>query len=140
MTRPDPKSDINNMQERPSIADMFVSVSRVKPYTGTMRNAQISVKNLLPQQSKPIKPPELSFLAFEDLKTCIAEDLTDLGISEGEDDIECDGKIMSLVWLMSESGQLGRVYDDDSFQCAVEDHRLAYKNIVQLYIIDSKGE
>lgn len=41
---------------------------------------------------------------------------------------------------MSESGQLGRIYDNDSFQSAVEDHRRTYKSIVRLYIIETKGK
>jgi len=128
------------MQERPSIANMFVSVSRIKPYTGTMWNAQISLRHLQDQFGRIAEHAKLTCLSFEILRSYLADELTDLDISQGEDDIECDGKIMSLVWRISELGQLGRVHDDDSFQCAVEDHRRECKYIVQLYIIDSKGE
>lgn len=123
------------MQERPSLANMFVSVSRVKPYAGTMWNAQISLRLILDHPGA-----ELTSLSFSVLKECTVGDLTDLDLCGEEDEIESEGKTMCLVWRMSESGQLGRVYDNDSFQSAVEDHRRAYKNIVQLYIIEPKGK
>jgi len=132
------KSDVK--MKRPSIARMSISVSRVKPYTGTRWNAQIRAWRCRGKPDENAKHIKLQCLLFKELRGLIADDLTDLIIAEEEDGIERDGKTMSLVWRMSESGQLGRVYDDDSFQSAVQDHRCQSKNIVQLYIIHSKGE
>ncbi|KAH0284933.1 hypothetical protein M436DRAFT_84384 [Aureobasidium namibiae CBS 147.97] len=134
----DTKSDVDSKKKRPSLANMFISVSRVKPYTATNWNSQIRISRCLLKPDVDAKHVELSSLVFSRLQKVIELDLTDVKIGLEEDDEEFDGITWCLVWRMSGSGQLGRVYDSDSFQSAVQDHRRGYKNIVQLYIIGSK--
>jgi len=136
----DTGSDVNSEKKRPSIANMFISVSRVKPYTGTNWNSQIRIWRCMEEPDVTAEHIESSSLDFSRLQKVIELDLTDVKIGLGEDDEDFYGITWCLVWRMFESGQLGRVYDNDSFQSAVQDHRRECKNIVQLYIIDSKGE
>lgn len=130
------KHDDNNDKKRPSLGDMYVSVSRVKPFAGSEWNCQVSLKDIL-YHIQGQKHFELSKLEFYELHVIIENDL---GVCMEEGLLSDDGKDWCLVWHMFDSGQLGRVYDDVSFQSAVEDHRRAYKSIVQLYVIESKSE
>jgi hypothetical protein len=110
---------------------MYVSVSCVKPYTGNKWNFQIRLSHCGDESCANSNHIEISSLGISILESCIEDDLTDLKVDDGT---------WSIVWRMPDSGQLGRVYHNQSFQSAVEDHRRAYKNIVQLYIIKSQGE
>jgi hypothetical protein len=130
------KPDDNNDKKRSSLGDMFVSVSRVKPYVGSQWNCQTSLQLCAISDSSQ-KNLELSELDYYRLETIIEEEM---GVHVGEGSTEEQGEDWCLVWYMFDSGQLGRVYDNGSFQSAVEDYRHTHKRIVQLYIIDSKGE
>lgn len=123
----------NNEKKLPSFRKMFVSVSRVKPFSGPKWNFQASLRCCIYDKDHF----ELSDLDFDKLQTLIEGDLA-VEVREGV--VSEDGKDWCLVWHMSDSGQLGRVYDDESFRSAVEDHRHTHKRIVQLYIIESNGE
>lgn len=114
---------------------MFVSVSRVKPFLGTGWNSQVSLFSCsYPDTSR--KRLKVLDLSFSHLKSLIQHNLS---VNVGEAEKNADGKDRCLAWSMSGSDQLGRVYDDGSFQSAVVDHRSARKIIVQLYIIEDKG-
>jgi hypothetical protein len=117
-------------RKRPSIGHMFVSVTRVKPYTGNKWNFQLRLSLCGENSYENPKHLALSSLSFHTFESCIKTDPTDLKVDDGT---------WSIVWRMSDSEQLDRVYDDHSFQSAGEDHTRAYKSIVQLYIIKSKG-
>ncbi|KAH0281156.1 hypothetical protein KCU91_g454, partial [Aureobasidium melanogenum] len=109
------KPDDDNDKKLPSLHNMFISRCAF---------SNSSQKHL-----------ELSELDYYKLETIIEGDL-DVYVGEGS--TEEQGKDWCLVWSMFDSGQLGRVYDNGSFQSAVEDHRHTHKRIVQLYVIDSK--
>jgi hypothetical protein len=109
---------------------MFVSVTRVKPYTGNKWNFQLRLSLCSENSYENLKHLELPSLSLHTFESCIKTDPTDLKVDDGT---------WSIVWRMSDSEQLDRVYDDHSFQSAGEDHTRAYKSIVQLYIIKSKG-
>ncbi|KAG9556524.1 hypothetical protein KCU71_g11435, partial [Aureobasidium melanogenum] len=127
------KAEYRDRKKRPSLGKMSVSVSRVKPFIGSNWNCQAFLRYCVcPFPGR--KHFELSELDFDRLEDLLGDDLN-VHVSESEDE---DGKDWCLVWYMFDSGQLGRVYDDLSFQCAVEDFRRAHKTIVQLYVIESK--
>ncbi|KAG9595326.1 hypothetical protein KCU77_g5021, partial [Aureobasidium melanogenum] len=128
------KPDDDNDKKLPSLHNMFISVSRVKPYVGSQWNCQTSLQRCAFSNSSQ-KHLELSELDYYKLETIIEGDL-DVYVGDGS--TEEQGKDWCLVWSMFDSGQLGRVYDNGSFQSAVEDHRHTHKRIVQLYVIDSK--
>lgn len=127
------KPDDSNQKKPPSLRKMFVSVSRVKPYIGPKWNCQAPLRCCAYDKDYF----EFSYLSFNQLQSVIE---ADLGVDVGEAERDDKGKDWCLIWHMFDSGQLGRVYDDESFRSAVEDHRRAYKSIVQFYIIESKGK
>ncbi|KAK5999840.1 hypothetical protein QM012_004928 [Aureobasidium pullulans] len=128
------KASYKNDKKRPSFSKMSVSISRVKPFAGPKWNCQAFLCCCV----DPDPDRErfgLAELDFDTLKDLVRDDLN---VCIGEDEEDEDGKNWCLVWYTFDSGQPGRVYDDMSFHCAVEDHRNAHKTIVQLYIIESK--
>ncbi|KAG9596649.1 hypothetical protein KCU77_g4059, partial [Aureobasidium melanogenum] len=126
----------SNDKKRPSLHNMYVSISRRKPFTGSRWNCQASLLGCSYQNSDP-KQFGLSDLDFVKIQGIIEGDLS---VDVTEDEKDEDGKDWCLVWYMFDSDQLGHVYDDVSFQSAVQDHRRAHKHIVQLYIVESKGK
>ncbi|CAD0093545.1 unnamed protein product [Aureobasidium mustum] len=125
-------SDDNKPKEHPSPTNMFVFVSRVQPYRGLNWNAQFQLWQFDDKSNRPWKRLKLRKIEFRVLRQFIERDL-DVDIAL-EDPAEFD-ITWCLVWRMSESGRLGRIIDDDSFLAAVEDHRRAYKNTLDLYVI-----
>ncbi|KAH0363548.1 hypothetical protein KCU65_g7372, partial [Aureobasidium melanogenum] len=123
----------NNDKKLPSLRNMYISVSRVKPYVGPKWNCQLSIKHCIFIRN-PVNLSSLNFtLAMSEIEVQL-----DIDIETKDEDGDDDGENWCLVWPMSESGKLGRVYDDVSLQAAVQDYRRAGKSIVELYVIKNK--
>ncbi|KAH0008525.1 hypothetical protein KCU78_g11197, partial [Aureobasidium melanogenum] len=122
-------------KELPSLRNMYISVSRTKPYVGNKWNCQLNIVDDCFGLEKRVR---LSSIDFEQVKFAI-EDLLDVNIEMRYENDDEDGEDWCLVWPMSESGKLGRISDDVSLQAAVQDYRRAGKSIVELSVIKNKG-
>ncbi|CAD0110280.1 unnamed protein product [Aureobasidium uvarum] len=119
----------------PSLRNMYISVSRTKPFSGRKWNIQISVLQRCEWRGTRPALDKLHFgLLAEEIDSGLGVDIT--GPLEGEEEDSEDGDAtFTLVWRMSESGKFGRVYDHMSLQAVMQDHRRARKHIVELFIM-----
>lgn len=119
-------SDTLDMVPRHAFEDMIVSVARHKTSIGDSKfTYQFPLSALASHVSGGTHL--LNNPSFAQFNSIVERGL---GISRSE---------MSVVWCLTESGQLAVINDLDSLCAAVLDHQNAFQSIVQLYAVKNSG-